>query len=243
MQGGRLSFHGFGQIPDRHYIVIYRVLLTPRIPSPQTHVGPEEIVEPSSTLVVVCGSANHASEVVEQPWPVRCWHIGRGQKLCGRRIPALLGNGHVGPRHVGRRVGIEAARRERIARAELRGAVRIGSVWHVNRNGVVREVSVFYVGHRHRSAVGEVSAVRQSLVSSEEKQLVPHNPSTASGPKLIALKRRLWSAGAEVDIVEEVFRVQRAVSQKVVGRAMKLVGSPFGYRVDLSGAPAELCGV
>src|SRR5216684_3451185 len=115
---------------------------------------------------------------------------------------------------------------------------------HVNRHAVGGKVAVFHIGQRHGGAFVAAGAIAQSFIGSKIKQFAGDYFAAGRRSKLIALERRFWaSRDARVDIREEILRVQRAVSQKVVDRSMELVRAAFGDRVDLRGTPAVFRGI
>src|SRR5689334_6423978 len=113
---------------------------------------------------------------------------------------------------------------------------------HVNGSAIVGEVAVLHIGQGDSGRLGGVGPIAQSFVSTEIKELIRDDFSTGGGTELIALEGWLRTRrNSRVDVGEEVFRVQGAISQEVVGRSMELVCAALSDRVDLSGAAAKLC--
>src|SRR6266403_1440544 len=106
-----------------------------------------------------------------------------------------------------------------------------------NNRAVVREVAILHIRHGHRGLFVSAGAIAQALIGAEIKKFIGDYFSACCSPELIAFEWRFWTAwDARVDIGEEILRVQRAISQKVVNGSMELVGATFGDRVDLRGA-------
>src|ERR1700732_2477513 len=52
------GFHRLGEVPDRHHVVVCQIFSAPGIPSPQVHMRIQNVIETSSTLITIRGSAD-----------------------------------------------------------------------------------------------------------------------------------------------------------------------------------------
>src|SRR6266568_1550065 len=114
---------------------------------------------------------------------------------------------------------------------------------HIDGNAVIREISVFDIRHGHSNSPCRAGTIAQAFISAKVEELVTHDLPSSSTTELIAFERRLWRAVTQIKFVKEISGVQRAVSQKVVRRPMKFVGSSLGDGVDLSGTATVFSGV
>ena len=161
-------------------------------------------------------------EVVRQPRP-------RRQRVS---IDQLGGHG-IEP------VGQYEVRRKTVA-DESCGVVRICArrQWIVDDAWQLAEVPGAHFCGRHRVDKGPRQALAEAIVIAEEKCLVATDRAAQREAKLVLLE------GGDLvgRPVEEVLRVQSRVSQKLIDRAVDLVGPRFGDDIDLAAGITSLLG-
>src|SRR5439155_5614131 len=228
------SFHGLREVSHGNHVVVDRVFARPGIPSPQIHVGLQNVVKPPRNLVVIRRSPYYGAVVVHQALPVGSGDIRRRQERLRRAVPALLRNHVARPRYVRSRIGVETSSGERIAGTKRRGTSGIRGMRHVNGYAIIGKIAILDVGHWHRCQFKAAGAIAQSFVSAEVEQFVGDDFSAGSASELVAFERRLGAIwDPRVDVREEIFRVKRIIPQEVVRGSMKFVGAALGNRVDL----------
>src|SRR5262249_36735077 len=141
----------------------------------------------------------------------------------------------------GKRIWVETPCRERIPGPKCWRAIWVLIVRHIDGSAVIGEVSILDVGRGHGGLLVSAGAIAQAFVGGEVKKLVSPDSSARGRSKLVPLKGRFCGVRIiRVDIVEKVFRIQRAVAQKIISRAVKVVRASPGDRIDLRGAAPKL---
>src|SRR5215472_1217972 len=238
------GFHSLRQVPHGDHVVIDSVLTRPRIPSPQIHVGPENVVEPPRNLVVIRRPPYGRAVVVYQARPVRSGNIRRRQEGLRRAVPALLRNHIARPRYVRSRVGVETSCGKSIAGTKRCGTIGIRGMRQVNSNAVIGKITLLDVWHWHSCQFKTAGSIAQTFVSAEVEQFVGDDFSAGRSSELVAFEWRLWAIwDSRVDVGEEIFRIKRLIPQEVVRCSVEFVGAALGDSIDLSRAATVLRGV
>src|SRR5262249_39838103 len=142
--------------------------------------------------------------------------VSISQECHNRRIPTILRDGVVLPLDICGRIGVKASRGQGVTGA------KIGRVRHINRNLgpvgilVLGKNSVERVRRRYCLRLGRASSITQALVAAKIEELVPNNFSACGSTELIAVERRLGCWSTRIDVIEEVFRIEKVISKEIV---------------------------
>src|SRR6266850_119061 len=66
VESQRHGFHRFGEVTDRHHIVVYNIFAPPGVSAPEIHIGLKDVIDPACRLIIIRWNANYGGVIVDQ---------------------------------------------------------------------------------------------------------------------------------------------------------------------------------